>query len=180
MRYILLLFLFGCSQMVHAQYLVGLETKWADSFREWTLFAEAEENDGHLQLRWLGQDDWTEWDYRVEDSFGQIKQKWKDNPNEWELRGNNNIVSMRTSLIGNFREWRISDNQHTLTFQTRYGNMADEWEMRNKELGYFGMLTEYEGDPRSWIITDELQEELSFELKMAMIFIAIYQSTPKQ
>jgi hypothetical protein len=87
---------------------------------------------------------------------------------------------MRTLFRGNFREWRITDNRKTLRFKTKFGNISDEWILDNNRNGIFDVYTNFEGDPRAWSIVDELDEDISFELKMAMIFISIYYSTPKQ
>jgi hypothetical protein len=179
-KFLFLLVLTFFGESLQAQFIVGFETNWSDSFVEWTLFEEEEDNDGFLRLRWLTQEDWTEWEYRIMDSFGQIKQRFKGDQNEWELRGDGQIVTMRTLFRGNFREWRITDNSKTLRFKTKFGNLSDEWILDNSRNGIFDVYTNFEGDPRAWTIADELDEDISFEMKMAMIFISIYYSTPKQ
>lgn len=167
-----------------AQFLTGLSSYYDDSFVEWRFYTinEAEEEDeGSLKITWqLRQDDWSEWDYRVGDASGTIKMKWKDKPEEWELRGNNAIVTARTVWPGQFTEWRVSDGNATLTLQSRYSNQWDEWQLRNSNNGNFFMYTAYERDPRDWIIEDELDEEVSFEMKLMLMFVAMFNGTPKQ
>jgi hypothetical protein len=164
----------------NAQYLTGCAARYSDSFVEWYFYTEVEDEEGELKIRWLQQNDWSEWDYRLNDLFGSIKLKWRDNPNEWELRGNNRIVTAKTIWNDDLREWRITDNTVTLTLKTRWGNQLDEWELRDKNHGAFRIYTTWERDPRDWTIVDELGEKVSFEMKMMMLFIAVYHSSPKQ
>lgn len=158
--------------------LTGIATYYDDSFREWILFTEYEGEEGELELRW--EDNWSEWDYRLGEDFGTIKLKWRDRPDEWELRGNNKIVSARTLWRGNFREWRITDNSVTLTLRSRYSNQTDEWELRNSSHGDYRMVTNWERDPRDWMIEDGLDAEVSFEMRMMLAFIVVFHSSPRQ
>ena len=180
---IIILFLSSLAVTVnlHGQFLTGIGTKWSDAFSEWVVFldVEGEEVEGELRMRWPSRNDWTEWDYRLGEQIGTIKLKWKNNLNEWELRGDNEIVSARTVWNNNFREWRISNNTNQLTLKSRYGNVIDEWEIRRSDHGYFKVFTNWESDPREWIIVDELDEKISLPMRMLMTFIVIYQSSPK-
>lgn len=164
-----------------AQVLTGTATEWNDSFREWNIYTLQEEIEGDLRLRWTTGDDWTEWNYQLEDHFGSIRIKWRNDPNEWEIRGDNHIVTARTLWSNDPREWRISGpggRQYTL--KCRYGNQTDEWLIADERYGYFGMYTNWEGDPRDWVIVDELQDQVTFPEKMALVFIVLYHSTPKE
>lgn len=167
-----------------AQYLTGMSTYYDDSFVEWrfyTINEDEEEDEGDLKITWqLRQDDWSEWGYRIGDASGTIKMKWKDKPEEWELRGNNAIVTARTVWPGQFTEWRISDGSTSLTLQSRYSNQWNEWQLRNSSIGKFFMYTAYERDPRDWVIEDELDETVSFEVKLMLMFVVMFNSTPKQ
>lgn len=174
-------FFFGLLALPHfltAQYLTGLATAYNDSFVEWEIFTEYEDERGSLQLRW--NDNWSEWDYRLGDANGSIKMKWRDRPDEWELRGNNRIVTARTLWQGDFREWRVTDNSTTLTLRSRFSNQLEEWELRSSQHGSFNMFTAWERDPRDWVIKDELDNAVSFEMKMMLAFIVVFHSTPKQ
>ena len=160
-----------------AQQLTGIATYYDDSFHKWTFFTEWEGEEGELELRW--EDDWSQWDYRLNDDFGTIKLKWRDKPDEWELRGNNRIVTARTLWRGDFKEWRITDNTVTLTLRSRFSNQIDEWELRSSNHGDFFMKTNWERDPRDWIIEDKLDEKVTFEMKMMLAFIVVFHSSPK-
>ena len=167
--------------LLKAQYLTGIATRYNDSFIEWLFYTENEEEEGELKIRWQSQEDnWTEWDYRIGETFGNIELKWKDKPDEWELRGNNEIVTARTIWNGDFREWRISDGDRSLTLKTKWGNVWDEWELRHTNHGTFYMDTNWERDPRDWVVVDEMDESVPFETKMMLMFIVIFNSSPKQ
>ena len=179
MRIICLFFSLFLFQSTQAQYLAGIATQWSDSFAEWTIFTEEEDQEGELEMRWKTQNDWTDWQYRLGEETGRIKLKWKDNPNEWEIRGNNEIITARTLWNNQFREWRIRNGATQFTLRCKYGNVTDEWELRNSSKGNFVIYTNWEGDPREWIIVDELDESVSLPTKMAITFIAIMHSIPR-
>ncbi len=167
-----------------AQYLTGISSYYDDSFIEWRFFTENEDGDedeGELKITWqLRDDDFTEWDYRIGDAFGTIKMKWRDNPEEWELRGNNTIVSARTVWPGQFDEWRVYDSSTSLTLKSKWTNQWDNWLLRNSNNGNFFMYTNYERDPRDWVVVDELDEKVSFEMKVMLMFVVMINSTPKK
>lgn len=175
---------FVLAWQARAQYLVGLSSYYDDSFVEWRFYADDESSDeaeGTLKLTWqLRKDDWTEWEYRIGDTYGTIKMKWRDNPEEWELRGNNSIVSARTVWPGQFDEWRITDNTTTLTLKSKWTNQWDYWLLRSSNNGKFEMYTHYERDPRDWEIVDELDDQVSFEMKLMLMFVTMFNSTPKR
>ena len=108
MKTISFLFVIFLSINLNGQILNGIATKWSDTFSEWVLFVDidGEEVEGELRMRWPSRNDWTEWNYRLEEETGTIKLKWRDNPNEWELRGDNEVVTARTVYNNSFREWR--------------------------------------------------------------------------
>ncbi|MEZ5041153.1 MAG: hypothetical protein R2828_14750 [Saprospiraceae bacterium] len=162
----------------YGQYLAGLVAVWNDKMDEWEIFTEDEE-EGELKVKWALKGDWTEWDYRLGNEVGTIKQKWRDNPNQWEIRGDGEIVTAQTMWNNDFREWRISDGNHQLKLRQKYNNIIDEWTAESQELGLFEMFAQWEGDPREWNIRDELDEGLSFPMKMALVFIVVYHSIPR-
>ena len=177
---VILLATFCLAIPLHVQVLTGSVTRWNDSFSEWVIYTAEEEQDGELRHRWPMQDDWTEWQYRLGESTGTIKLKWQKDLNEWEARGDNQIATARTVWRENFREWRITDGNHTLTLSSRFGNIWDEWTIRNSSAGQFDMYTSFEGDPRDWVIIDELDESVPLVMKLLMVHVVLFQSTPKQ
>lgn len=181
-KYTLFLFAFLLISInqLSAQTLTGMSTNWSDSFIEWTVYTADEEVEGDLKMRWQMQNDWSQWDYRVGEKTGEIKMKWKDDPSNWEVRGENQIIFAHTKWKNDFSEWRIAGERHVLNLKTRYRNDGNDWLVEDKELGKFEIFTEYEGDPRDWIIVDELKPEVELPLKMAILFLAIYHSSPRQ
>ena len=167
-------------QSLPAQYLMGIATRWSDSFKEWILFTDDENVEGTLNMRWLVKDDWTEWEYDLDEQFGSIETKFKDMSNHWEVRGDNRVITMRTLWRNNFKEWRITDNDIQLTFKCRYSNVSDEWEIVDDKYGFFGVYTVFEGDPREWEIVDELDDSIPFQMKIGMVFLAVYHSRARK
>jgi hypothetical protein len=189
-----------------AQTLSSISTRWNDSFVEWEIYAimpqdtvqtdsteveESKEEDsdapqeelyGEFKLRWLNvRDDFSEWDYELGDERGAIKQKWKDDLSQWELRDyDGNIVTMRTSWPNDFTEWRVTDNSITLNLKSKWKNQFDEWLVEDSTRGIFYLYTFTEGDPRDWVIEDSTNEEVSQSMKLALIFLTVFCSSPKQ
>ncbi len=165
--------------MVSAQILTGLSARWNDDFSEWLILTDDEDVEGELNMTWRMQNDWSSFDYRIEEGAGTIKIKWRDNPNEWETRGDNEIITARTRWKDDPREWRVTDNDKTFLLKSKWGNNANVWQIKNEEYGYFEMYMNYRDDFREWVIIDELGEEVSLAMKMTMVFLVMYNSTPK-
>ena len=173
-----LLLIFSCH--LQAQIITGISTKWSDEFSEWTIWTDDEEIEGELTRRWQMRDDWTEWDYRIGEEVGSIRQKRKGDPTHWEIRGYDDIVTAKMAWRDDIRTWKITNNSKYITLTTRYGNMLDEWILRDETNGIFHMYTELEQDPRDWIIVDKLDEDISFTMKVALMFIACYHGSPNR
>lgn len=162
-----------------AQTLTGLSARWNDDFSEWIILADEEEIEGELNMTWRLQNDWSSFDYRIEDASGSIKMKWRDNPNEWETRGDNEIITARTRWKDDPREWRVTDNDITFHLKNKWGNNPNTWLITNKEYGYFEMYMYQRDDFREWVIIDELREEVSLAMKMTMVFLVMNNTTPR-
>jgi hypothetical protein len=164
--------------LVSGQQITGIASQWSDSFKEWTIYTNVEGEEGHLRLRWNSQGDWTQWEYRVGERTGQIKTRWPERTDQWEVRGENLIVGARTLWRDNLYEWRITKpGGEQYKWQSRYGNVFDEWVVDTEKYGYFEMYATYAGDPRDWMIVDEL--EGSLPEKMMLVFLTIINTTPK-
>jgi hypothetical protein len=161
-----------------SQQLTGIATQWSDSFAEWIIFTDVEEERGELRLRWNSQGDWTQWEYRIGEWTGLIKAKWPNRADEWEVRGENVIVDARAIWRDDPREWRVSSPAgYQYKWRSRYGNISEAWLMDTDNYGHFEMYTAYEGDPREWIIVDELAASLPE--RMMLVFLTLINSTPK-
>ncbi len=162
-----------------SQIVTGLTTAWSDSFREWVIYTEDENEEGELRQRWTNSDNWTEWEFRIGDLSGHIRQKWPNDPNAWELWTGNETIAARTVWPNDFREWRISWRGKQLTFKSRFSNILEEWELRGNNEEQFSVYTRFEGDPREWLIEDELDDSHPFGVRLMMAFLAVYHATPK-
>lgn len=184
---------FSLTLSAQAPVITTVSSRWQNSFVEWDIFSsirpeeleEGEEADeeyyGEMKLRWLNvRDDFSEWDYELGGQRGIIRQKWKDDPQQWELRSYTGVViTMRTTWNNDFKEWRVSDNAISLNFRSKWTNQLDEWELRDSKYGNFYLYTLRTRDPRDWAVDDRLSPDISEEMKLALIFVAIFHSTPK-
>ncbi len=164
-----------------AQEITGVASKWSDSFKEWMVYTDDEDVIGTISLQWPLRNDWSSWTYQVGEHFGVIKLKWANDASQWELRGENEIITARTLWRNDFSSWRCYDGNQQLKWNATYKTPMDEWEINttNDRLS-FSVYTTWEGDPREWTVEESSGESLSFPYKMMLIFIAIYQSSPKE
>ncbi len=180
MRHLLYIICLFSVVQLSAQQPLAISAYWDDSFEEWIIYTDDEAIEGQLQPRWLNRGDWTEWDWQLGDESISIKQLFDNDPTQWEVRGfGGDLVTCRAAWKGDLSEWRVTNNSINITFRTRYGNNVNEWVLRDKTYGEFIVHTDYQNDPRDWIIIDEVDERISPNMKIAMIFLAIYHSVPK-
>jgi len=177
-------FLLLCSTITWAQQndfqdITAFGITYGDDFTDWSLYGDDEQPEGNLKIRWPYQNDWTEWDFRYGDITGQIKLRNKSDVRIWELRSGGKVLTMKAIYPDDFNQWRITDDSYTINFQTKYTNLYDGWEMSASKSGSFNVYTQWEMDPRDWIIQDKSNDKVTFPFKMAMIFIASYYSSPK-
>lgn len=193
MRY-LVCFLFALPPLAvvsaQEQPLSGVSARWNDSFVEWDVYttnpdtsdpeAPGEIVAGELKLRWLNvNEDWTQWDFTLGELRGTVRLKWQD-PNEWELRTYaGDVITMRTAWRNDFKEWRITNNSVALTLRSRWTNQLDEWLVDDPNRGRFYLYTLRERDPRDWAIEDSLDESVSTAMKLAMVFLTVFHSSPR-
>lgn len=95
------------------------------------------------------------------------------------VRCDGETVNVKTSWNGEFYRWRMTDGHHQYTWESRYANIHDEWVTGPNDNGFFRVYKYYEGDPRDWVIEDELPEDVSLAMRMAMIFVAVHFSSPR-
>jgi hypothetical protein len=176
--FMILLFAYGQEELTAQPYLWGVNSTWSDAFHDWEILTEDEELSGTLSAPFYSTGNFTQWDYRLGEDSGSIRMKWKDDLNEWELRGNNRIISARTIWKNDFTEWRITSGDLRLQWHTRWGNSLETWELRDDAKGTFSVLTRYEGDPREWEIIDELDDSVSLEIKIMLMFLTLINSIP--
>lgn len=178
--WLVLVLFFLISGEIKAQVIIGIGTRYDDSFREWVITTADEDVRGELWMRWAFRNDWTEWDLRVGDLTATIEQKWSDDPNLWEIRCNGVTVNARTAWPDEFYRWKLSDGQHTINWASLYANQRGEWSIDDSaDRLNFQVYTYWEGDPREWVVVDDLPEDVSQAMRIAMIFLALHFSTPR-
>jgi len=164
---------------ISAQVLTGLATKWSDDFRDWTIFTDDEDEEGNITMRWQQQMDWSEWDYRLGEESGSIRLKWKNDPTRWEVRGGGEIITIKMKWNNDVHQWRISDGSTTFTLKAPYNNNLNDWAIAEDDDGIFELYMEWQNDPRDWTIVDEFDEEISLPMKIAIVFVSVFQTIPK-
>jgi hypothetical protein len=180
LRYSLLIGLFLClSTSVVAQKLTGISTRFSDSFREWIIFTDTEGREGELTLRWPAPELWGAWDYRLQEQFGRLRHKWPGRLDTWEAQGDGATVTASSVWRDDPREWRVDGPFLQVNWKSYFGNQREEWQTGDRSPGYFAMYTSYEGDPRDWIIVDELAPEVTLAEKIMLVLLTLYHSTPK-
>ncbi len=162
-----------------AQKIIGVGTRFNNSFREWIITTEDEDIRGELRMRWTFQDDWSAWDWRVGDIAATIEQKWADDPNLWVIRCEGVTVNAKTAWSGEFKRWKLNDGNAQINWESKYTNRKEDWEINASGDSPFMMHTYWEGDPREWVVIDEMPSDVSTAMKVAMIFLTLHFSTPR-
>ena len=164
---------------LNGQAIIGVGTRYSDSFREWIITTDNEEIEGKMRIRWAFRNDWTEWDVTIGDLSATIEQKWHDDPNLWEIHCNGVVVNAKTTWPNEFNRWKLTDGKNQINWGTRYVNIRDDWRTDDRDDEDFRVYTYWEGDPREWVVEDNLPAEVSDAMRIAMIFLALHFSTPK-
>ena len=164
---------------VSAQTLTGLITRWSDDLTEWDILTDDEDLVGELKVRWPGRNDLTQWQFRLNGTSAIIRQSFRGDPSQWTISCEGENITARVVYRGDFSQWRITNNGQQFTLLSKYGNIADEWLVKEEENGIFDIYTTYEGDPRDWMIVDEMDEEVSLAMKMTFVFVSVFNSLPQ-
>ncbi len=175
----LLFVLLACWLPAQGQQLVGLASRWSNEFTEWEIQTSDNENAGEIRMQWTMQNNWTDWSIQLGGETGRLRIKWKDNLNEWELRMGREIITIRTAWRDRFQEWIVISDEARFTIRPVYGNTLEAWETINQGGNYLGLYTSFEGDPRAWTIVDDMGEEISIYTKLALAFMPIIHSVPR-
>lgn len=160
--------------------IAGMQTSWTNEFNEWSIYATDDAGEdivGELRMRWAINDDWSEWDYRIGEDFGQIKVKFKGNFNQWELRGGNELIDIQTIYKDDATQWRIRTSSEVIRLELNRRDALFDWRVDNDKLGFYEVYTEWERDPNAWTIVDEFAPEVSIHVKMAILFFSVFSST---
>ena len=180
-RTLVFLICMQCSILGSSQYFVEMHSVYDDAFREWEVIVEQDstEFEGSLTVTWALSNDFSSWQYDIGDHFGEIKQPFKNNPRLWQLQSEGKVVTIQQVWMGDPTQWKISFQGNSFTMISADRRILDEWYVEERKLGELVLFTENRGDPRDWIISDYMIDDVTFEERMAAIFIALYTSTPR-
>jgi hypothetical protein len=179
MRKLFLILFFFTIAKTNAQMLTGISVRYNDAFVEWTIYTDDEEVEGSLTMTWQNPDDWSQWTYRISEQTGTIKTKWNNDFSQWEIRGDSKIITAQQTWQGDSRQWRITNNTFSLDLACKYGNNWNDWVVNDTKRGKMSVLTAYQNDPRDWQIEDDMNAEVNLPMKMAIVFMSIINSIPK-
>ena len=164
---------------VYSQAFSGISMVYNHDFSEWVILDESQEVVGEIKTRWFRDREMYEWEYRLYDLTGTIRQKYR-NDTTWELDGPNALITFKPVFGDDYSSWRITNNDLTIVFESKWGNRMDEWLTRDDRNGVYYTYTIWELDPRDWTITDDLSDHIPVEFKLAMSFVAMYANIPRQ
>lgn len=165
----------------YAQHLLGASAVWDDDIREWEVYVQVDSFllEGELELTYPLGNRYDKWTVRIGDYYANIDQTFSNDDTKWELTDGAATITIRQVWPRDRSEWKISDGNQSIVIKTKYRNTADEWLSLDRSGGELYIATEYVGDFRDWIVEDYMDESTSFSMRMAALFISIYNSIPK-
>jgi|JI7StandDraft_1071085.scaffolds.fasta_scaffold167857_2 hypothetical protein len=164
----------------NGQEIVGMSSRYDETFSVWDIYDDSEAVIGEFSQRWQLNNDWTEWDIRYGDVIGSARQKWKNDNSKWELRLDGETITIKMHYPNDPNNWIITDNNVSIDYSTRYPYNTEQWQTESKQFGKFSINMYYEKDPRDWEVFDELDEKISPAMRLSMLFITVMVSAPKK
>ncbi len=132
---------------------------------------------GEIEATWAHLNDYSQWDYIVGDYDGTIWQKWPNRDDMWELKADGNTTTISNRWPNDNSELIINyNNEIKVIWRASSFNDGNSWHIYRSQYGEFEFYTEFEDDPRDWLIYDNTIDELPFDIKMACCFIALYRT----
>ena len=171
--FFLLLSVSGLS-VLEAQYLSGFSARYDDDLSEWLVYPESEDfPECNIRCRWQIRQDPGEWDFRMGDTFGTIRTKWRNRYDDWEVIRDNQITRIRMVWPGDPREWRIESSAGEYVIQMEYNQPGSDWIVEKDRKVIFRCRTVYQNDIRDWITEDDLPEDEHFNTRVGLVFAVI-------
>ncbi len=156
---------------VEVDYFEGIHSRDDFDLVEWDVYTH--QHDGTLEITWSLSRDLTHWSFEIGEVSGTIRQLWKDNDSHYELNTHEGeTVTMRVKWPRDHSEWVIKSEKANFIWMAIQYDDGNEWMANEESLGTLAMYTEYEDDPRDWLIDDYFPEDLVAE-KMACYFITL-------
>ncbi len=156
------------------EYFEGFHSHYDADIVEWDIYTD--QNEGKLEMTWVQKRDITDWYYELGDYSGTIRQKWQNSFDEYELRSDEgNVITMKVKWRNDFSQWVITSNTAQFLWRTTYQDDGNRWQIDDEETGEFFVFTEFEGDPRDYLIEDHTHLDF-IEEKVACLFITMIRS----
>lgn len=179
-RFILLIVVICFNHFAQTQTMTGVSTRFNNAFVDWDVYVDSNVEKGNISMTWQQPDRWSDWNYRIGEKSGTLKTKWADDFSLWELRGDNKIITAQPVFSGEPCAWRITDNNFSLELTCRNNTDWNEWSVEDTKRGTFFIYTDVANDPRDWIIDDNLTTDVPFSMRMMLVFLAVFNSVPKE
>ena len=186
-RLALLFSFFGVLFSSYGQEIVQFETIFGDSFKEWRFtFVENsfEENsstlDGEISLSWGMSNRWDEYIVNLDGFRSRINLNVVGTMFSFELHNddNENMIAKRV-WPRDLSEWKISHEQSNYEVKVLNPNDPEEWIITKDNKVLCNILTEFQGDPRNWIIDYKSPDIIPQEIQKLAIVIIIHIVCPK-
>lgn len=124
----ILFFLVFCSS-IQGQAIFYASSILDNSLDCWTLYDSTESFLGELESSGLYNDAFNSWNFRIGETSGSIKRRWKENLDEYNCYQNNNILSFNPVWKGQYDQWKIITD--SISYNLELGINSD---------GLFGIL----------------------------------------
>lgn len=172
---IALVFLVSNVNIVFAQDILGLSSRFDDILTEWTIYYDNNGNEGqgslfiknpqaHVPDRWV---------FSFDEFEGVIKQNFPGDHNHWILETKNERIHIRTIWTDNFCDWKISNREISVDFSCLYAGDFQTWEMRNHRMGELEISMSMLNDPRDWRLDYKVIDQITPMIQLAMLFAAV-------
>ncbi len=163
--------------------LYSINSVWDDSATEWKLYGwdnDGEDIEGELRIKWGLRNDFSEWIADYNEQYITIRQKYNNDNTRWELRSDSGIIiDIKSKWRGDNTEWTISSGDQKIKWHSEYRNDLNLWYFEDENIGYMEMITYENNDSRDWEIIDNAAT-ITDEMKIAALFITLYNTTPKR
>ena len=175
-----ILFLGLCRTSFGQMYFTEVHSRWDDRYNEWEILGMADEEELMIRvsLIWPLKNNWEEWRIDGDSVSGTIKTKWRGDLSQWELRTRNEIIMVSQDDRDDVNRWEIREGTYSEILSTLYYNNSNVWHVPQRRDNWL-MSTEFNNDSRDWRVEDYMENKSSVAFRLAMIFIALWQSIPK-
>ncbi|MBK9107310.1 MAG: hypothetical protein IPM92_02730 [Saprospiraceae bacterium] len=128
------------------------QTVYSDDLRDWRFLDEEESQMGSLRARWGFEQDFSQWDIRIDELSGSIQQRWKNQPHDWEIRLLDHFLTATPVWAGQFDVWRIAFKDKIYNLRIEPESDGIQCLMTQGEEEVFIIYNSYFFDYRDWSI----------------------------